>query len=248
MDRGVGDRNAARGADRVAQADRPAVLDERDRGGGVVRNGLVEGPEPLLGREVATVGLARRAEADQRADNGADTVGLAGGEVGMMQTLDGTVGALVNDQQVEDADDVALPQALELGEHVAAEVGPVEADDQELDRSEGHGGRQLAQPVSTLRFAIWNSSGERAPSSRSAFSALSCSTTSGAADARAARTAACRWASILLPSHLVHAGLEADAAEHHRRAPQRPEQHGASISRRREGPPITLAALGTSEG
>jgi hypothetical protein len=151
MDPHVGDRNAARGADRVAQADRPAVLDERDRGGGVVRDGLVEAPELLLGQEAAALGfdarraeelagldplLARRAEADQCADNGADALGLAGGEVGMVQALDDTVGVLVNDQQVDDANDVALTQALELAERVAAEVGAVEADDEELDGSE----------------------------------------------------------------------------------------------------------------
>ncbi len=56
----------------------------------------------------------------------------------MVQAPDDTVGALVHDQQVDDADDVALAQALELGEHLAAEVGPVEADDEELDGSERH--------------------------------------------------------------------------------------------------------------
>ena len=66
---------------------------------------------------------ARRAEADQRADDGAGALRLAGAEVGMVQALDDTVGTLVNDQQVDDADGVALAQALELGERLAAEVG-----------------------------------------------------------------------------------------------------------------------------
>ena len=101
--------DAARGADRVARGDRPAVLDERDRGGGVVRDRLVDRPELLVGREVAALGLdARGAEADQRADDRAAALGLAGGEVGMVQAPDGPVGALVNDQQVDHADDVAL--------------------------------------------------------------------------------------------------------------------------------------------
>ncbi len=67
-----------------------------------------------------------------------------------MQAPDLAVGALVDDQQVDDADDVALAQALELGEHLAAEVGPVEGDDEELDGS--HRGR-LHQSPRTLRFA-----------------------------------------------------------------------------------------------
>lgn len=69
MDPRVGDRNAAGGTDGLARADRPAVLDERDCGGGVVRDSLVQRPGLLPGREAASVGLdARRAEADQRAD------------------------------------------------------------------------------------------------------------------------------------------------------------------------------------
>ena len=116
MDPRVGDRDAPRGADRVARADRPAVLDERDRRSGVVRDGFVERPELLLGREVTVLRLdARRAEADQRADDGAGAFRLAGGVVGMVQAPDDAVRALVNDQQVDDADDVALAQALELG-------------------------------------------------------------------------------------------------------------------------------------
>jgi hypothetical protein len=102
----------------------------------------------------------------------------------------------VNDQQVDHADDIARAQSLEVGQHLAAEVEPIEADDEELDGSERRAGRLRTQPPSTLRFAIWNSSGERAPSSWSAFKALSCSTTSGFG-----------------------------AAEHHRSAPQRPENH-----------------------
>src|SRR5688572_14146414 len=76
MDPRVGDRNAARGVYRVARADRPPMLDERDRGGGVVRYDLVERPELLLCRELAALGLdARRVEADQRANNGAGALG-----------------------------------------------------------------------------------------------------------------------------------------------------------------------------
>ena len=100
MDPRVRDRDAPRGSDRVARADRPAVLDERDRGSGVVRDGFVERPTLLLGREVTVLRLA---EADQRADDGARPVRLAGGEVGMVQAPDDTVSTLVNDQQVDDA-------------------------------------------------------------------------------------------------------------------------------------------------
>ena len=60
----VGDRNAARGAYRVARADGPAVPDERDRGGGVVRVASSRDQTPPR-REMAALGLnARRAEAD----------------------------------------------------------------------------------------------------------------------------------------------------------------------------------------
>ena len=54
----------------------------------------------------------------------------------MVQAPDDAVRVLLNDQQIDDADHVALAQALEFGEHLAAEVGPVEADDEELDGSE----------------------------------------------------------------------------------------------------------------
>src|SRR4051794_29582464 len=49
MDPRVGDRNAASGADRILGANRPAMLDKRDRGGEVIRDGLVERPRLLLG-------------------------------------------------------------------------------------------------------------------------------------------------------------------------------------------------------
>ena len=41
----------------------------------------------------------------------------------MVQALDDTVGVLVDDQQVEDADDVTFAQTLELGEHLAVKSG-----------------------------------------------------------------------------------------------------------------------------
>src|SRR5215212_7856348 len=96
MDPGFRDRDAPRGADRVARADRPAVLDERDRGGGVVRDGLLERPELLLGRELAAFG-PRRVEPDQRAERRACALA---GEVGMVQAPDDTVRALLNDEEL----------------------------------------------------------------------------------------------------------------------------------------------------
>ena len=141
---GVGDRDAARGADRVARADRPAVLDERDRGGGVVRDGLVEGPELLLGRCVAASAAPGVAPRPISAPTTAPAPSASPAVSRLVQAPDLAVGALVDDQQVDDADDVALAQALELGEHLAAEVGPVEGDDEELDGS--HRGRLLSRP------------------------------------------------------------------------------------------------------
>ena len=49
-----------------------------------------------------------RAEPDQRADDSARTLGLAGAEVRTVQAPDDTVGVLVDDQQIEDPDDGAL--------------------------------------------------------------------------------------------------------------------------------------------
>jgi hypothetical protein len=91
------------------------VLDERDCGGGVVPDGLVERPKLVL--ELATIGVlvARGVEPGQRAHHSAGA--LAGGEVGAVQALDDILRVLVNDQQVDDAHDVALTQPLQLGEH-----------------------------------------------------------------------------------------------------------------------------------
>jgi len=50
----------------------------------------------------------RRAEPDQRADDNARTLGLAGAEVRTVEAPDDTVGVLVDDQQIEDPDDGAL--------------------------------------------------------------------------------------------------------------------------------------------
>ena len=87
-------------SDRVARADRPAVLDERDRGSGVVRDGFVERPNspPRPGGHRAP---PRRGRSARR--RCARPVRLAGGEVGMVQAPDDTVSTLVNDQQVDDA-------------------------------------------------------------------------------------------------------------------------------------------------
>jgi hypothetical protein len=69
-----------------------------------------------------------------------------------------------------------------------------------------------------LRFAVWNSSGDRAPLSRSAFRFVSL-------DDVARRRLPLGL--DLLPAHLVQADPEADATEHHRRMSQGPEQDGA---------------------
>jgi hypothetical protein len=117
MDPRIGDRSATSGPDRIARADRPTVLDQRDRGGGVARDRIVERPELLIVRQLVAVAVhasrthplrVRRAEPDQRADDSARTLGLAGAEVRTVQAPDDPVGVLVDDQQIEDADGVAL--------------------------------------------------------------------------------------------------------------------------------------------
>jgi hypothetical protein len=71
MDPRVGDRHAARHVERVAYADRPAVLYERNRGRGVVGDGILERPELLAVRRWAVSRVDGRVEADQRGDDGA---------------------------------------------------------------------------------------------------------------------------------------------------------------------------------
>ena len=75
-------------ADAFAQRDRPAVLEQRHRGSGAVRDRVVDVPDLLvedvtvleLGSALdrAELGsfLAGCAEADQRADDGAERLGL----------------------------------------------------------------------------------------------------------------------------------------------------------------------------
>jgi hypothetical protein len=117
------------------------VLDERDHGGGVVEDGVIERPERLVAAGVAVLrvgraGVGRFVLCPAEPDQGADDIAGAGGELRMLLTLDGTIGGFVNDRQVKDADDVTRRQRSSSVSTSAAEVGPVEADDEELDGSE----------------------------------------------------------------------------------------------------------------
>ena len=109
-----------------------------------------------------------------------------------MQRLHHAVGILVRDEDVDHADDVVLLEALQLGEHLALEVGLIEAHHEEL-----YGTDHCAQPPART-FCFWasNSSFVRTPLSRSCASFCNCSTVvsaGGAAGAGAGGGACCAF-------------------------------------------------------
>src|SRR6476646_1051189 len=184
----VGERDAAGVADRIAQADRPAVLDQRDRGGRAGGDGVVDEPEVLLVEDVAArlvdAGgaedgarlrglLAADSEPDQRAREGAELLGLLERQVGDLDVLEVALVVLAHDEQVDEAGDVARLQPLELGEDLAGELWLVEAHDEQLDGSGDHDhlASLLRQLASSFCLAASNSSAVSTPWS---WSALSC--------------------------------------------------------------------------
>jgi hypothetical protein len=79
--------------------------------------------------------FALDAEADQRADRAPELDRLLGRQVAEVPDLELAVGVLVDRERVDHANRVALPQPLELGDDLAAEVRMVEPQDDELHRS-----------------------------------------------------------------------------------------------------------------
>jgi hypothetical protein len=69
----------------------------------------------------------------------ADEAAEPGRLVAQMFDLERAGRILVDGQRVDHAHHVALPQAIELGDHLAVEVGVVEAQYEELNRPRSHG-------------------------------------------------------------------------------------------------------------
>src|SRR4051794_40231609 len=151
-DEAVGDPEPAGPRDRVAERDRPVVLEQDQRRGRVVGDLLQDVPRLLVGERVKSVLrgrgtrfgagdhalLALDPEADQGADLAADLDRLVLGEVREVHDLDLSVGVLVHGERVDDADGVALAELLELADDLAVEVRVTEAQDDELNWSDGH--------------------------------------------------------------------------------------------------------------
>ena len=143
---------AAGAAHGLAHGNRPAVLDESDEGAFAGRDRVGDAPlvlvvedvpvgqlaEPPDGAELHAL-LACGAEADQGADGGAERKRLVGVEVALLNRLDHAVLGLAHGEQVDEADDVAVAQALELGADLAVELGVLERDHEDLDGADGHG-------------------------------------------------------------------------------------------------------------
>ena len=142
---------AGRG-DGVTQVRGPVVLDDEDGRGTTGGDGLTELDEtvdrqariPLRHREGPQLGALEAAlettlgEADETAGDGAQAHALVFGEVGQVhRVLDAAVGVLLDEEDVDDADDTAPAHPAQLGEDAAGGLELVEADDEDLDRS-GH--------------------------------------------------------------------------------------------------------------
>ena len=78
------------------------------------------------------------AEADERADLGAELDGFIFRQVAEMLDFQFAVRVLVDGQRVDDAHGVARPQPFEFGDHLTVEVGVVEPEHDELHRSDCH--------------------------------------------------------------------------------------------------------------
>src|SRR4051794_38028419 len=153
-DEAVAEAEPAGASDRVAQRDGPVVLEQDQRGRRVVRDVLEDVPRLLVGEHVyaiafrnspgARLGAGLHAlfaldpEADERADLAADLDRLVPSEVAQMRDLDLAVGVLVHRQRVDYAHRVAVAQTLELLDDLAMELRVIEAQHDELDRSDRH--------------------------------------------------------------------------------------------------------------
>ena len=152
-DEAVGDAEPTGAGDRVAKRHRPVMLEQDQRGRRVVRDLLQDVPrlvvgedvDPLLGRCLGSRDrpcfgplLTLDAEADQRADDGADLDCLVLGQVAQMLHLDLTVRVLVHGERVDHPHRPALAQTLQLLDDLAVEVRALETQHDQLHRSDCH--------------------------------------------------------------------------------------------------------------
>ena len=127
--------DAGRAVDRVEQRLRPEVLEQDEHGGHVLRQRLRDAEDVVLVEEVAVGELGRARHralldpggaggrvAGERADVGAERDRLLPVEVGRGRDHHVAELVLAHEQQVDDADDLRLLQALELGEDLALEA------------------------------------------------------------------------------------------------------------------------------
>ena len=84
-------------------------------------------------------GLALDAQPDQRPHLGAQLDRLIIREVAEVRHLDLPVGVLVDRQRVDHSDCVARTQALQLGDDPTVEIRFRKSQNDQLDRSDGHG-------------------------------------------------------------------------------------------------------------
>src|SRR5262245_30280981 len=151
-DEAVREAEPARPHDRVAERHCPVMLDQEQRCGGVVRYVLEDVPGNFVGERVDAVGgglsaqlgalfdalLALNLEADQRADLAAKLDRLLLREVAEVHDLYLSLRVLVDGERVDHAHGVALAELLQLFENLTVEVRVLEADHEQLNRSDGH--------------------------------------------------------------------------------------------------------------
>src|SRR3954447_23921097 len=151
-DERVRDAEAAGTSDGVAQRHGPVVLEQDQRGSGVVGNVLDDVPRVLVAEDLDAFRgclcsrncaglealLTIEAETDEGPDLAADLDRLFLREVAQVLDLDEAVRILVDRERVDDAHRVALAQPLELLDDLAVEVRLLEAQHKKLYGSYRH--------------------------------------------------------------------------------------------------------------
>src|SRR5512132_1838460 len=151
-DEALGDAEATRAHDGVAEPDRPAMLEQDERGGGIVRNLRQDVPRFFLREDVDAIGGGLRArdraglhalfpgrsESQERSDDGPELLRLLLRELTSLQGGDLSVRVLVDHERVDHANRVITPQPLELVDDLALEIGLVEPQGDQLYRSDRH--------------------------------------------------------------------------------------------------------------
>ena len=83
--------------------------------------------------------LAGEAEPEQGADRRTQVLGLRDGQVAPPQGVQLSVETLADHQGVDETDHVVLPEVAQDLDDLAVERGVVEAHDEQLHRTDGHG-------------------------------------------------------------------------------------------------------------